>query len=133
VKAAPYLQVVMSNGPWFTAPGGACSRALLSTPAGAASGNGVCCAVAIAPDTHSATQAADAVTIGLLIVSSVICRYRLKHRASCQCAAIEAPPVLKPTPRRAGSENKIRKQNGRDEPGHAKVRNAADVARSGVH
>src|SRR5215510_10720543 len=34
----------MLYGPWFTAPGGAISRALLSTPAGAASGNWFCCA-----------------------------------------------------------------------------------------
>jgi hypothetical protein len=37
--ALPYFQVDMSNGPWFTAPGGATMRALLSLPAGAASGN----------------------------------------------------------------------------------------------
>jgi hypothetical protein len=37
VKAVPYFQVFMSNGPWFTAPGGDTSLALLSTPAGAAS------------------------------------------------------------------------------------------------
>ena len=36
--AGPYFHVVMSNGPWFTAPGGATLFALLSCPAFAASG-----------------------------------------------------------------------------------------------
>src|SRR3984893_3192709 len=42
VKASPYFQAPASNCPWFTAPGGATARALLSTPAGAASGNEFC-------------------------------------------------------------------------------------------
>src|SRR6476660_5740219 len=41
LNAGPYFQVAMSNGPWFTAPGGAIIRALLSLPAGEASGNWV--------------------------------------------------------------------------------------------
>src|SRR5579871_1572052 len=73
VKAVPYFQVFMSNGPWFTAPGGAASLALLSIPAGAASGNCVCCAVATAQDTLRDTHATDKVTTCLLIVSSMIC------------------------------------------------------------
>src|ERR1700733_200716 len=44
VKALPYFQVSALNLPWFTAPDGANSLALLSTPAGAASGNGFCAA-----------------------------------------------------------------------------------------
>src|ERR1700704_6802932 len=46
VNALPYFQVAASNGPWFTDPGGACSSALVSTPAGAASGNAFCAALA---------------------------------------------------------------------------------------
>jgi hypothetical protein len=48
LKAEPYFQVDMLNGPWLTAPGGAAALALLSLPAGAASGNafGACCAAA---------------------------------------------------------------------------------------
>ena len=42
LKALPYFQVPASNGPWFTAPGSPVSRARLSTPAGAASGNWFC-------------------------------------------------------------------------------------------
>src|SRR3989442_32782 len=33
-KALPYFHADASNGPWFTAPGGATLRALLSLPAG---------------------------------------------------------------------------------------------------
>jgi hypothetical protein len=72
VKAVPYFQVFMSNGPWFTAPGGATSRALLSTPAGAAIGNWIfCCALAAAPDIAASAHAADIPTKCLLIVPSV--------------------------------------------------------------
>ena len=39
LNAVPYFQVAGSNAPWFAAPGGATFRALLSLPAGAASGN----------------------------------------------------------------------------------------------
>ena len=39
LNAGPYFHVAGSNGPWFTAPAGAAMRALLSLPAGAASGN----------------------------------------------------------------------------------------------
>ena len=39
LNAGPYFHVAMSKGPWFSAPGGAIIRALLSLPAGAASGN----------------------------------------------------------------------------------------------
>jgi len=39
LNAVPYFQAAALNGPWFTAPGGATIRALLSVPAGAASGN----------------------------------------------------------------------------------------------
>src|ERR1700730_217811 len=49
VKALPYFQVPASNCPWFTAPGGASARALLSTPAGAASGNESCAGASVAP------------------------------------------------------------------------------------
>ena len=38
-NAVPYFHVARSNGPWFAAPLGAVFRALLSVPAGAASGN----------------------------------------------------------------------------------------------
>ena len=38
LNAGPYFQVAGSNGPWLTAPAGATIRALLSLPAGAASG-----------------------------------------------------------------------------------------------
>jgi hypothetical protein len=41
LKALPYFQFDMLNGPWFTAPGGATCLALLSRPAGAARGNGL--------------------------------------------------------------------------------------------
>jgi hypothetical protein len=37
-NALPYFQEPGSNGPWLTAPIGATMRALLSLPAGAASG-----------------------------------------------------------------------------------------------
>src|SRR2546421_5455823 len=40
-NAVPYFHVAGSNGPVFTAPAGATMRALLSLPAGAASGNDV--------------------------------------------------------------------------------------------
>jgi hypothetical protein len=46
-KAGPYFQLFMSNGPWLTAPAGATVRALLSLPAGAASGNEVVPGVAL--------------------------------------------------------------------------------------
>ena len=39
LNAGPYFQVAGSNRPWFTAPAGATASALLSVPAGAASGN----------------------------------------------------------------------------------------------
>jgi hypothetical protein len=39
LNAGPYFQAAALNGPWFTAPGGATIRALLSEPAGAARGN----------------------------------------------------------------------------------------------
>src|SRR5215510_11825532 len=39
LNAGPYFHVAGSNGPWFTSPGGAACRELLSLPAGAASGN----------------------------------------------------------------------------------------------
>jgi hypothetical protein len=38
LNAGPYFHVDGSNGPWLTAPGGATVFALLSLPAGAASG-----------------------------------------------------------------------------------------------
>src|SRR5262249_8763169 len=69
VKAVPYFQAVMSNGPWFTAPGGATSLALLSTPAGAAIGNWLCCALVMAAVIHSAAPAADTPARCLLIDS----------------------------------------------------------------
>src|SRR5213594_3045657 len=39
LNAGPYFQFAALNTPWFTAPAGATLRALLSRPAGAASGN----------------------------------------------------------------------------------------------
>jgi hypothetical protein len=39
LKLVPYFQAFMSNGPTFTAPGGAFLMAPLSLPAGAARGN----------------------------------------------------------------------------------------------
>src|SRR4051794_31478855 len=39
LNAVPYFQLAALNGPWLTAPAGAVIRALLSLPAGAASGN----------------------------------------------------------------------------------------------
>src|SRR5258708_31918135 len=50
VKALPYFQVFILNGPWLTAPAGATSLALLSTPAGAAIGKAFCCASAAGTD-----------------------------------------------------------------------------------
>ena len=51
----------MSNGPWFTAPGGATVRALLSLPAGAASGNllWLCSALVCQAATLRIAQASD--------------------------------------------------------------------------
>src|SRR5712671_6160387 len=72
VKALPYFQVLMLNGPWLTAPAGATSLALLSTPAGAANGNWLCCACATAPDRHKSAHAADIPTNCALIISSAI-------------------------------------------------------------
>ena len=61
LKALPYFQVDMSYGPWFTAPGGATCLALLSLPAGAASGNcfGACCAHTCGTATPSAAHVND--------------------------------------------------------------------------
>src|SRR5437660_658308 len=80
VKALPYFQVFMLNGPWLTAPAGAISRALLSTPAGAAIGNWLCCACATAPDRHKTAHAADIPTNCVLIISSAISCLPSKHQ-----------------------------------------------------
>src|SRR5215471_13340916 len=68
VKAVPYFQVFMSYGPWLTAPAGAISLALLSTPAGAANGNWLCCASATVPDIHATAHAAAMPTKCFVIV-----------------------------------------------------------------
>src|SRR5215470_15322146 len=70
VKALPYFQVFILNGPWLTAPGGAISLALLSTPAGAAIGNSFCCASAPAPDRQTTAHAAAIAKKSFIIVSS---------------------------------------------------------------
>src|SRR5882672_8702229 len=60
LNAGPYFHDGMSYGPWFTAPAGATWRALLSLPAGAASGKEFCAPaspVATASATHAAAHA----------------------------------------------------------------------------
>ena len=47
LNAGPYFQVAGSKAPWLTAPAGATFLALLSVPAGAASGNCVVPAAAL--------------------------------------------------------------------------------------
>src|SRR5215475_7621835 len=71
VKALPYFQVVISNGPWLTAPAGAISLALLSTPAGAASGNWLCWASAAVPDIHNKAHAAEIPTCLIVFLPSL--------------------------------------------------------------
>src|SRR5258708_1297661 len=68
VKALPYFQVFILNGPWLTAPAGATSLALLSTPAGAAIGKSFCCASAAVTDTPTTAHAAAIATKSLIIV-----------------------------------------------------------------
>src|SRR5215467_3626457 len=70
VKALPYFQVFILYGPWLTAPAGATSLALLSTPAGAAIGNSLCCAFAAVADMPTTAHAAAIATKSLVIVSS---------------------------------------------------------------
>src|SRR6266849_5355618 len=70
VKALPYFQVFILNGPWLTAPAGAISLALLSTPAGAAIGNSFCCACAAVTDMQTTAHVAAIPTKSLVIVSS---------------------------------------------------------------
>src|SRR5260370_40538508 len=70
VKALPYFQVFILNGPWLTAPAGATSLALLSTPAGAAIGKSFCCASATGTDMPTTAHAAAIATKSLIIVSS---------------------------------------------------------------
>src|SRR5258705_1130702 len=70
VKTLPYFQVFILNGPWLTAPAGAISLALLSTPAGAAIGNSFCCASAAVTDTQTVAHAAAIAMKSLIIVSS---------------------------------------------------------------
>src|SRR5713101_4832945 len=70
VKALPYFQVFILNGPWLTAPAGATSLALLSTPAGAAIGKSFCCASAAVTDIPTTAHAAAIATKSLIIVSS---------------------------------------------------------------
>src|SRR5258707_13319796 len=70
VKALPYFQVFILYGPWLTAPAGAISLALLSTPAGAANGNSFCCAFAAITDMQTAAHAAAIPTKSLIILSS---------------------------------------------------------------
>src|ERR1700761_3138160 len=60
VNALPYFQVVASNGPWFTDPGCACSIALVSTPAGAASGTVFCAAPGVSAAPRNPVTAAAA-------------------------------------------------------------------------
>src|SRR5262245_64265715 len=72
VKALPYFQVFILNGPWLTAPAGAISLALLSTPAGAAIGNSFCCACATVTDMQATAHAAAMPAKSFIIVSSAI-------------------------------------------------------------
>src|SRR6266567_4377985 len=62
LKAEPYFQVDILYGPGLIAPGGATALALLSLPAGAASGNGfgACCAAACQTAMPSMAPARDA-------------------------------------------------------------------------
>src|SRR5215468_8851103 len=68
LKTGPYFQVEASNGPWLTAPAGAISRALLSTPAGAAIGKRFCCAEACVAQRPTNAHIVSAI---LIIVSSL--------------------------------------------------------------
>src|SRR5262249_23125834 len=87
VKTLPYFQVFILNGPWFTAPAGAMSLALLSTPAGAAIGNSFCWASAYVTDMQTTAHAAAIPTKSLIIVSSTISSFRQKRETRDSGAA----------------------------------------------
>src|SRR6266849_3878720 len=91
VKALPYLQVFISNGPWLTAPAGAISLALLSTPARAANGKSFCWASAAVTDMQTTAHAAAIPTKSLIIVSSAFFWLRLKRENRDSGAAEQRP------------------------------------------
>src|SRR5260370_42707299 len=68
VKALPYFQVFILNGPWLTALAGATSLALLSTPAGAAIGKSFSCASAAVTVIPTTAQAGAIANKTLIIV-----------------------------------------------------------------
>src|SRR6266436_1488343 len=72
VKALPYFQVFILYGPWLTAPAGAISRALLSTPAGAAIGNSFFCAPAAVTDMQTTVYVAPIATKSFPTLCSAI-------------------------------------------------------------
>src|SRR5262245_21723259 len=87
VKALPYFQVFILNGPWLTAPAGAISLALLSTPAGAAIGNSFCCAPAAVTDMPTTAHAAAIAMKSLIIVSSATFWARMARKTRASGAA----------------------------------------------
>src|SRR6266436_138871 len=92
VKALPYFQVFILYGPWLTAPAGAISRALLSTPAGAAIGNSFCCAPAAVTDMPTTAHVAAIAMKSLIIISSATFWSRVTRKTRASGAAEHPGP-----------------------------------------